>query len=337
MMNWKGQRATFRCAIVLVLVLAGHDRAFPAGAQTPPAGAGPETSANAKQDPKCSFLREELRRLQNATVAVPPNIPANVHAPYASNAREVRLNIVQGKIGSCDHREKVARPGGMDGILASFERLHTLEPMRLQHIDKIRAQVQGASVDVLVDAMNTLYEEEARSFYNFETVRLQVVDRDVVKDFPMLLDLVKRSNLSDELKSAFTANFKFIKYEEAGRLQNGLLGIDKDLGTTFAYVLRVDLGDRASADDKQRKALTKASEETLKKTVESTRLTARITLCLSSLAVLALLGSILVMREVVTWLGWSNVLVIAGVAEAIWILIGVGFFTWIGEYMGLAF
>src|SRR5205814_1622703 len=114
-----------------------------------------------------------------------------------------------------------------------------------------------------------------------------------------LLDLVKASNLPDEFKSSFVQNFRYIKYEEAGKLQNGLRGIDKDLGTTFAYLLRSDLVERASTDADQRTAAADAATKSQKETAERLKLTARITLSISALAVLALIGWILIRREII--------------------------------------
>jgi hypothetical protein len=219
-----------------------------------------------------------------------------------------------------------------------------LETARLEHIDKIREQLAGSSGDSVIEGVNDLYAQEARSFYNYEKVGIQTVDPDVVKDYPMLLELVQNSGLPKEFKTAFVQNFKFIRYEEAGRLQNGLRGIDKNLGMTFAYVLRNDLAERAAADveklaaeKKQREEQQKAAEEATAKAAERLKIIARITLCLSLLAVLALVGWMLVLREVTNWQAWSNVLIVAAVVFGSWILVGLGVLTWISSYVGLAF
>ncbi len=197
-------------------VLAGT--IFAAGlalsAQTPPKPGA---------DPKCAFLRQELTRLQNSAAPIPDRIPAGIRPLYGRYAAEVAVNIVQGKIESCDKKEK----------LSSLSRLRTPDSMRLQHIAKIRQDLQGATADAMVEAVNNLYEEEATSFYNFERVKVQANDRDVVKDFPMLVDLVQSSGRAAEIKASFVKDFRYIHYEEAGRLQNGLRGLDKDLGATF--------------------------------------------------------------------------------------------------------
>ena len=286
-----------------------------------------ESAARANDDPKCSFLRRELARLKETAPAVPLNVPGNIRAAYASHVSEVGLDILNGKIASCDKKVK----------LSSFARLEALEPARLRNVDKVREELQGASADVVVEAVNNLYEEEAKSFYNRERVRVAVIDQDVLKDFPMLLVLLKDSKLPADLKTAIAKDFTFIQYEEAGRLQNVLSGVDKDLGMTFAYVLRVDLGARVSADEENRRVLKKTSEETLAKTVASTKLNARLTLSVSTLVVLALVGWILIRRELVNWQTWGNVLAVAGVVLVGWILVGLGLLTWIGDYVGLAF
>ena len=328
-------RAFLRLVIVIAFTLAAYQIDSHIAAQSPPKGAAATPAADhRKEDPKCSFLRQELPRLQNSGAAVPERVPAGIRSVYGRFAAEANVNVLQGKINSCDQKEK----------LSSLARLRVLESMRLQHVDKIRKELPGSSADAVVEALNGLYEQEARSFYNYETVKIPMLDRDVIKDFPTLLDLVKRSSLPEEVKTSFTQNFRFIKYEEAGRLQNGLRGIDKDLGTTFAYVLRSDLGDRAAADVEQRKAdeqarleQIKASDKAQADSVERQKLNARITLSICALVVLALIGWILTGRDVVTWRVWLNVLAVAGVVLLGWILIGMGLLTWITEYVGLAF
>ena len=286
-----------------------------------------ESAARNNDDPKCSFLRRELVRLTDTVPGVPPNMPANIRPAYASHTSQVRLDILNGKIASCDQKVK----------LSSFARLQALEPARLRNVDKIRQELPGANANAVIEAVNNLYEEEAKSFYNRDRVRIAVIDQDVLKDFPMLLELLKESKLPADLKTALAKDFTFIKYEEAGRLQNVLSGVDKDLGTTFAYVLRVDLGDRAATDEATRIALKKNSEETLAKTVASTKLNARITLSVSTLVVLALVGWILIRRELMNWHTWGNVLAVASVSLVGWILVGLGLLTWISDYVGLAF
>ena len=304
-------------------------------AQAPSKTSGVKSEKDASaQDAKCAFLRRELLRLEDAPVPIPDRIPSGARPLYSRYAAEVRLNILRGKTTSCEQKEK----------LSSLSRLRALESVRLEHIDKIRKEVQGGIGDVLVEATNNLYEEEAKSFYNYETVKVSVIDRDVIKDFPTLLELVKTSSLPEDLKASFTQNFRFIKYEEAGRLQNGLRGVDKDLGTTFAYLLRADLGDRAAADVEARKAAEKALAAQLKADEQAdaerlarARTNARITLSISTLVVLALIGWILIKREVVPLQTWGNVMAVAAVGLVGWILVGMGLLEWLGGYVGTAF
>lgn len=278
-------------------------------------------------DPKCAFLRQELTRLQNFPAPIPDRIPASIRPLYGRHAAEVNANIVQGKIESCGKKEK----------LSSLGRLRTLDSVRLEHIAKIRQEFQGATADALVEAVNNLYEEEATSFYNYERVKVMANDRDVVKDFPMLVDLVQGSGLAAEIKASFVKDFRYINYEEAGRLQNGLRGLDKDLGTTFLYVLRNDLSERAATDAAQREEQRKASEEAQTKAVYDAKLNARITLSISAIVVLALVGFILIRRELVTLQAWLNVGAVAAVVLVGWILVTMGLLTWLQGYVGLAF
>lgn len=321
-------------ALTCAIVLIGSETARAASEQTPSAAAsGKSDKSSSTEDPKCSFLRQELLRLQASPFAGLERVPATARPSYERAAAEVGLSIVQGKIDSCGRKEKLSSPA----------RLRRLESARLELVNKIRLE-EGRSADGLINAVNELYEQEAKSFYNYETVRVANVDSDVVKDFPMLLDLVRTSSLPDEFKTSFTQNFKFIKYEEAGRLQNGLRGTDKDLGTTFAYVLRSDLNDRARADAENRKAIEEARLKQMKvdaaadaQQLARVRRNARITLSISALTVLGLIGFILVRREVVAWPAWLNVMIIAAILSIGWILIGMGVLNWIMEYMNLAF
>jgi hypothetical protein len=308
--------------------LAGQPQAAPRAAAAKP------DSATPGGDPKCAFLKQELARLQNSSTATPDRIPASIRPLYSHYATEVNVNIVEGKIGSCEKGEK----------LSSLVRLRGLEAMRLQHIGRIRRQLQGAPADALVAAVNSLYEQEAGSFYNYESVGVPVIDRDVIKDYPTLLELVKLSRLPEELKTSFPRDFKFIKYEEAGHLQNGLLGIDKDLGNTLMYVLRADLAERSAADaerlreaDRARVEQQKASEKREADAAQRIKSTARITLSVSILVVLALVGFLLIGREAVTFPVWLNVMEVAGLVLLAWVLIGMGLLTWLATYIGLAF
>ncbi len=294
----------------------------------------PRNTYAAADDPKCVFLRHEAERVRVSPSPVPDHIPAGIRPEYGRYATEVNVNLLEGKIDSCDKKEK----------LSSLSRLRLLEATRLAHIDRIRKELPGVTASGVIEAVNTLYEQEARSFYNYETQKLPMIDRDVIKDFPMLLDLVKGSSLPDDLKTSFSQNFRFIKYEEAGQLQNGLRGINKDLGTTFVYLLRSDLSDRAAADaeklkqaEKDRLEKEKISTQAQADAVQRTKITARITVSISALVVMALIGFILIRREVVAFPIWLNVLEVSGCILLGWVLIGMGLLTWLSDYVGLAF
>ena len=144
-------------------------------------------------EPQCAFLREQLTRVEAFEVDVPPNIPANVRASYVSNVEEVRSNIARENLGSCDRNER----------LISASRMITLAATRFDHVNRIRSGFEGNAADLLVEAVNGLYEADAQSFYNMETVGLPIFGLDVVKDFLTSLDLLFESNLPEELKASF--------------------------------------------------------------------------------------------------------------------------------------
>ena len=322
-----------RSLLLSIILLSVAAAGIPAAPQAPkPASAKAEAGPN--DEAKCAFLRRELTRIQTAPVDIPDRVPASIRAVYPRYAAEVNLNVIQGKISSCEKKEK----------LSSLTRLRTLDAARLDHIDKIRHDMPGASGDAPVEAVNSLYEQEAKTFYNSDTVRIPQLDRDVVKDFPTLLQLVKSSSLPDEQKNVFTQNFRFIRYEEAGRLQNGLRGVDKDLGNTFVYLLRSDLADRAAADaeqqknnEKKRLEDQKVSEKALADADHKAHINARISVSVTAIISLALIGFILIRRDAVTFETWLQVMEISGVILLGWVLIGMGLLTWLAEYVGLAF
>jgi regulator of protease activity HflC (stomatin/prohibitin superfamily) len=98
---------------------------------------------------------------------------------------------------------------------------------------------------VIVNRVNRVYDDEAKSFYNFDTVKFPL-DTDVLKDYPNILSLLQASSLPVEQKLFFQENARYLKYEEAGRLFDILSGTDKeDTLLGYAYSLRKLLAERA--------------------------------------------------------------------------------------------
>ena len=285
-----------------------------------------ETSAPSTE-PKCVFLREQLTRVEAFEVNVPQNIPANIRASYVSNVEEVGSNIARENVNSCDENEQ----------LISAPRMSILEAARLNHVRRIRGAFEGNGADLLVEAVNGAYEQEAQSFYNQETVGLPIFDRDVVKDFPTFLDLLIASDLPEELKVSFQENIRFIRYEEAGRLQNALMGIDLDSGTTFAFLLRTELADRSSQAAERLRINNENQTANLEALEKSAVLQARITLSISFLVIVGLVCFMLIRREVMEMEHFINVGVVCFLICAGWILVTLGAWEWLQGYMGVAF
>ena len=279
------------------------------------------SQSSAAENEKCSFLRQELTRVESAVPALPETVPAATAPAYLRYAKEAAAGVVEAKVASCKKGER----------LSSLGRLRNLENARRKEIEKVREEVTGPAADTIVDALNQFYEGEARSFYN--TFKVAVSDRDVAKDFPKVVELLEKSTMDDEHKKAILKNFRFIRYDEAGRLQNALLGLDKDAGTTFPYILRDDLGGRAQAEEKQAEKDEKTRAANVKKAV----LQARITLSVSMLMVVRLAGYLVFRREIIPLQAYLTIVGAAAALGLMWILVTLGLWAWIQSYLNIAF
>jgi hypothetical protein len=279
--------------------------------------AAPQASSG---DAKCLFLHEELERSRTLLPPAPEFLPLAARTEFDRFVDEVNTSIFNGKIASCGKGER----------LASIDRLRALETARLKHVEKIREEAQKPSAGIIIDTVNKLYETEAKSF--FHVAKVAVRDRDVAKDFPEVPELLKKSGLAEEMKEALLKDFRFIKYEEAGRLDRALRGTDKGLIATFPYILRDDLGRRADAEEKQKEKDEKKRLESLARSVLQTRMI----LSFSLLTVIALAGFLLFKREVLTG---DIYLVVVGSTffiGLVWILVTLGVWAWIQSYLNLA-
>ena len=272
---------------------------------------------------KCAFLRQELERAKSTPVTAPEGLPAGVRAAHATYAVEAAAGIIEGKIASCVKNDRLGSPG----------RLRSVESARVKQVEKVRQELQGAAADAVIDSLNRLYEDEAKSFFNFERVKFVVLDRDVLKDFPNLMDLLQKSSLDEGQRAAIVKNIRYIKYEEAGRLHNSLRGLDKDAGATLPYILRGELAGRADAEVKQMEK----DEKTRAENVKKLQLQARITLSASMIVVVALIGFLLFRREVVTIEIYLTIVGSAFAIGLLWVLYTLGLWDWIQEFLNIAF
>ena len=273
------------------------------------------------ENPKCLFLKGELTKVKGAPMgASGSSTPGDRPARFLA---EATAGILEGKIASCTKGEKLLSAG----------RLRRIEAARMKQVEQVRQELQGAAADAVVDRLNRLYEEEAKSFFNQDAVKIAVLDRDVFKDFPDVLRVLQESSLDEGQKAAIVKNFRYIKYEEAGRLHNSLRGIDKDTGATFPYILRGELADRAEAEIKQREKDEKTQAENLKKA----QLQARLTLSISMIVVVALGGFLLFRRELFPLQVYLTIVGAAVVLGVGWILFTLGLWEWIQGYLNIAF
>jgi regulator of protease activity HflC (stomatin/prohibitin superfamily) len=212
-----------------------------------------------RADPKCAFLREEYARtrkdgesyLQGSDMAGVSQVTQLVDkgksvedlAKYIAEdeANAARLGILSADIKSCDRGQP----------LSAMERLPLLDAARQRQVSRVESRWirlggirDDESARQILSRVNGIYDDEAKSFYNSDTVHI-TVDSDIVKDYPAILSLVEESSLPVEQKRFLQDNAKYLKYEEAGRLFNILKGIDKAGSLGYAYSLRKALAERA--------------------------------------------------------------------------------------------
>lgn len=255
-----GQRATVRLVSILIslalscVYAGGQSRPIPSSART-----GAQKRTSPRSDPKCSFLRSEYRRLDDeaqasadasqfgkgAKISDLGSLGATVdqlaESVAVSEEFAAKLSVLQMEIRSCDKGE----------ALSSLTRLPFIDVTRQKHLlgAKTRwARLGGSDEDpqfaVISARINAVYDSEAKSFYNSDSVHANL-DPDVVKDYPELLSLIEGSGLPPEQKRFLTEHSQFINYEEAGRLSNILRAIELDGSLMYAYTLRASLAERA--------------------------------------------------------------------------------------------
>src|SRR5207253_346713 len=95
---------------------------------------------------------------------------------------DARVNIENGKIAACNHKE----------VLSDLKRINALEALRTKHIEEIRGDGLGAAADGIVEAVNRVYADEAKSFFYYENIK-EPLDLDIVKDFPTFIDTIRKS------------------------------------------------------------------------------------------------------------------------------------------------
>ena len=208
---------------------------------------------------KCQFLRNEEARLG----AIADSILQQ--EPLASAERGITYP------GSIDpaslawtfiEREKALASQRIRGLefracrsgisLADPSRLPQVNDLSQRHLqlaaaewDRITQHSAPQYQDPVAQAVRTMYEDEARSFYR-PTSELPGATAEVRKDFPDLADRINGSALDPSTKNVLVSNLGLLRYEEAGELRNSLQGIGGTAGVGFAYNLRRDVEGRAS-------------------------------------------------------------------------------------------
>lgn len=226
------------------------------------------SGANHRSDPKCVFLNEEYRRVRkiseemavnarfsNAIKLIElPGIGATIDelADSIKTSEEIgtRMTILRLSRNSCELGES----------LSSLERLPTVEGERQRQLRRIMAswQTRGGEdesvhLKAIIDRINSIYDAEAKSFYNPESTRGDL-DSDVGKDYPQLQLAIKESPLSNEQKTYLEQQSRYIRYDEAGRLFNILKGIDPNGTIGYAYTLRKSLAARVEQTERSARA-----------------------------------------------------------------------------------
>ena len=240
----------------------------------------PKQSLSDRNDPKCVFLRDETRRLQQDTetatnsselsnfksiqeaVASGKTIDDLAEFVAQDESQAARIRILTLAVASCEKGQP----------LSDVDRLQSIELAKQRQINQINArwtqlggQPDDQQLQMIIGRVNGVYDDEAKSFYNSDSDKLSL-DPDIIKDYPTLFSLIQNSALSSDQKAFLQQNAQFLKYEEAGRLFNILAGIDKVGSLTYAYSLRKPLSERANAAQSLQQANSqKAAQEYEKK------------------------------------------------------------------------
>ncbi len=209
-------------------------------------------------DPKCVFLRQEYRRIQqegenfaakarfssSVTVQNLAFLGATVEefADFIAASEEfaARLSVLSLKIRACEWGQP----------LSSKERLPSISAMRERHAARVKARwlAAGGSEDAwlagILVRINTIYDGEIQSLFISDSIP-SGLDPDIAKDYPDILTLIRESTLPPEQKAYLENHSRFIRYEEAGRLYNIFKGIDTTRTPAYAYEVRQALAERA--------------------------------------------------------------------------------------------
>jgi hypothetical protein len=260
MMPFARQRTTMH-GIYWILILSSMP-IWSQYAKTPAPQKGPV-------DPKCAFLRSEVRRVAQdgqdfiagsplATVTSPDGLAATNStvsdwADYIA-ATEVFIahrTIIGLEVSSCERKIRLSDPS----------RLASIEYARVAQVRRSADRWQGLAADQgkdlsdgITSKINAIYEAETRSFYNPAISKFD--DPDIGKDYPDLSAMIQNSSLDQGTKDFYTSALPLLRYEEAGRLANALRGVDKDQGLNYAYLLRNTLGGRVAVDTAKQNQIT---------------------------------------------------------------------------------
>ncbi len=243
-----------------------------------PGGKAAESKSSRRSAPKCRFLGEEYLRVQKEaqefvsasrfadshSISEVAGLGASVDefAEYIATSEEysARLTILRMNREACER-----------GVsLSAKERLPSIDVVRQRHLVRARRSwtskggtEQDAQLELIIKQINVVYDNEARSFYNSESIRGNL-EPDIVKDYPTILEVIRESSLPPQDKAFFEANSQFMKYEEAGKLFNILKGLDPMGSLSYAYTLRKVLEDRAQQSQSRAHAeAAKVAEESV--------------------------------------------------------------------------
>jgi len=222
----------------------------------------PRKPTSFRKDAKCVFLREESRRIQmeGADWANGSRFTDSIGIPQLESLGATIEELAESVATSEEFAAKLTVLGlrsascvkGED--LSSLDRLMPVDGARQKHIVRVKTRWErlgGTESDpqarTIFEKVNAVYDAEARSFYNSDRVR-EVMDPDIIKDYPDLLFLIEGSALETEQKRFLRENSRHLRYEEAGRLFNVLNGLDPNGSLSYAYALRKVLVERAKEE-----------------------------------------------------------------------------------------
>jgi hypothetical protein len=243
---------------------------------------GQTTASTARRssssNPKCQFLRQELRRLAQEREEVVQNSPfrsvTNLEqlaeaegtidslAQYFADVeqRMSRERILRDRISYCDAQRS----------LASMDRLESIERLRARQVDDVRGRWRAIAGEpdtpaeaAVVARINQVFEEEGLNLQRAAAVD-HGWDPEVRMGYPNLVQLIRDSQLDPETKDSLSTKIALIRFEEAGRLANILAGIDKDSSLNYAIKLRNILAQRETLMEQVRRDRAAAEQKAVK-------------------------------------------------------------------------